>query len=126
MSVDAMYNLRDSLCKELEPLTSKSQLSAGDLDVIDKLTHSIKSLETIIAMYESGYSGDTYARIRRDGHSYARKRDNMGRYSRTGYRYSRDDFKEEVLDCIREMMENTDGRQREILRKAAEELRDAI
>ena len=71
-----MEELREMLCEELETITKKGELSAGSLDAIDKLTHSIKSIDTIMAM--EGYSGDDY--------SYARgrnaKRDSMGRYSR--------------------------------------------
>ena len=62
--------LRKMLCDELDSITKKGELSAGSLDIVDKLTHSIKSIDTIIAMEEAGYS-------------YAdRRRDSMGRYSR--------------------------------------------
>lgn len=99
-----MYKLKDMLCEELDKITKKGELSAGSLDAVDKLTHSIKSIDTIIAMDE--YSEDdgmsyegSYARGGRDGNrgggnrgnSYARgrRRDSMGRYSRNdGYRYS--------------------------------------
>jgi hypothetical protein len=74
-----MEELREMLCEELDKITKKGELSAGSLDVIDKLTHSIKSIDTIIAMEDAGYSSD-YMR----GNSYARnrRRDSMGRYSR--------------------------------------------
>ena len=90
-----MEELKEMLCEELDKITKKGELSAGSLDVIDKLTHSIKSIETIMAMdeYSDDYSG---------GYSYARgtgrnaKRDSMGRYSSDDYsmkgRYSRDDY----------------------------------
>lgn len=81
-----MEELRDMLCEELEKITKKGELSAGSLDVIDKLTHSIKSIDTIMAMEDSGYSNEY-------GYSYARgrgrnaKRDSMGRYSSRGGSY---------------------------------------
>lgn len=81
-----MEELRDMLCEELEKITKKGELSAGSLDVIDKLTHSIKSIDTIMAMEDSGYSNES-------GYSYARgrgrnaRRDSMGRYSSRGGSY---------------------------------------
>ena len=106
-----MEELRKMLCAELEKITKKGELSAGRLDVVDKLTHSIKSIDTIMAMEDAGYSNE-------GGYSYARRRDSMGRYSRNdgsyGYRggsydgydgsyarsgnrgYSREDAKEEL------------------------------
>jgi hypothetical protein len=83
-----MEELREMLCEELDKITKKGELSAGSLDVVDKLTHSIKSIDTIIAMEEAGYSSDDYSMR---GNSYARgrgsnaKRDSMGRYSSDNY-----------------------------------------
>lgn len=90
-----MKELEDMLCEELDKIAKKGELSAGSLDTVQKLTHSLKSLKTIEAMEESGYSGGMYPMHRYSydmdgGNSYAmQRRDSMGRYSRTGY--SRDD-----------------------------------
>ena len=62
-----MKELREMLCRELDGITKKGELSAGSLDMVDKLTHSIKSIDTIMAM---------------EGHEGSYKRDSMGRYSR--------------------------------------------
>lgn len=107
-----MYKLKDMLCEELEKITKKGELSAGSLDAVDKLTHSIKSIDTIIAMEE--YSEDdgmtyegSYARGGRGGNrgnSNARgqKRDSMGRYSRNSYRGSYDGYsREEEMDNLK-------------------------
>lgn len=83
-----MEELREMLCEELDKITKKGELSAGSLDVVDKLTHSIKSIDTIIAMEDAGYSSDDYSMR---GNSYARgrgsnaRRDSMGRYSSDNY-----------------------------------------
>jgi hypothetical protein len=83
-----MEELREMLCEELDKITKKGELSAGSLDVVDKLTHSIKSIDTIIAMEDAGYSSDDYTMR---GNSYARgrgsnaRRDSMGRYSSENY-----------------------------------------
>lgn len=79
-----MKELREMLCRELESLTKKGELSSGSLDMVDKITHSIKSIDTIMAMegYSNEYSNEgSYARGR-----YA-NRDSMGRYSRDGGSY---------------------------------------
>ena len=72
-------------------------LNTGDIEMIDKLTHSMKSLITACAMLEAegdGYSGDymppmadNYGRRNRNGYSgnyggFSRK---YGRENRTGY-----------------------------------------
>lgn len=121
MSMKAMYDLRDMLCKEIDEIAHKGELGAGELDVIHKLTASIKNIDKI-AMFESGgysrddgysredgYSrgGDWDASIRGTygrGSSYRRKRDSMGRYSRDDG-YSRDGH---AKDVIERMMQDTD------------------
>lgn len=70
------------------------KMSMSDLDELDKLTHTIKSNKTTIAMldagggsYADGYDG-SYGDGRRSYNrgSYARRRDSMGRYtSRRAY-----------------------------------------
>lgn len=85
--------LRDMLCEELDNITEQGEITTGSLDIIDKLTHSIKSIDTIIAMEESGYSNDDYDDYSRRYDDYSRRgsyargrrnarRDSMGRYSR--------------------------------------------
>ena len=78
-----LHELRERLCDELKQY-GKKDLSAGSLDVVDKLTHTIKNLDKIIDA--DGYSGH-YPYVYEDGgrgseRSY--KRDSMGRYSRSG------------------------------------------
>ena len=54
--------LKDMLCRELDKIAEEGELTAGSLDVVEKLTHSLKSLSTIMAMEEYGdgysYRGD--------------------------------------------------------------------
>lgn len=96
-----MEKLRDMLCDELEKITKKGELSTGSLDVIDKLTHSIKSIDTIMAMEGSSYEnrrdrGGSYNYSYERGGSYARRRDAMGRYSR-------DEAKMELAEELRNL-----------------------
>lgn len=86
MHTQTLHKIKEMLCKELDEYGKKEDMTAGSLDIIDKLTHALKSVETIIAMNEAGdegYSGrypDRYSGARG---RYAR-RDSMGRYSSRG------------------------------------------
>lgn len=97
-----IYELKDKLCDELEEYSDK-KLDAGNLAVIDSLSHTIKNLDKIIEKYEdedysSAYDdgmmggsyerggnryGSRYAMARGDGRGRGRnaRRDSMGRYS---------------------------------------------
>ena len=117
-----LYELKDKLMKELEEY-GKQDLTAGSLEVVDKLSHSIKNICKIIeASEEEGYSmrGMSYDdgmtnggrdRMSRNYRgSYARgrgsnaRRDSMGRYAREGG-YSRTDGVEELVENVRDMMQ---------------------
>lgn len=122
--LDDLYDLCETVSKELSTANEKikaagGKLSAGDLDYLDKITHTMKSAKTIIAMAEaekrdgeSGYYpymgsyryyGDGNS-MRRDGISDARRRDSMGRYSRENRGYSRDDAKSDFIEDVRDLM----------------------
>lgn len=64
-----LHDLRDMLMRELDECTKKGEISPNSLGIIDQLTHSVKSIDTILAMEEYG-----------DGEYKARRRDSRGRY----------------------------------------------
>lgn len=109
-----MYEeLKEMLCKELDEITRKGELTAGSLEAVDKLTHSIKSIDTIVAMEDRGYSNDRHGYRGRayyddmpasnaKGRIGNVRRDSMGRYSNGGVSY--DDAKEDMIDELRQMM----------------------
>ena len=136
--MDYMYDLKEQLCDELKEYASKKDLSAGDLEMVHKLTDTIKNLDKIDALEDDGYSrsGDWEARGSYErGNSYrGRKRDSMGRYSRDGgtirYRdgrmYSRADAKEHMMGELEEAMDAaTTDRERDIIKRAMEQLEKA-
>lgn len=111
-----LYELKELLCDELKKYGGKGELTAGSLDIVDKLAHATKNLDKVIEAYEDdGYSGRYYDRNYRGsyrGRSYARRRDSMGRYSRDG-----------MADKLRELMEDApDERSKEELRKLADKM----
>lgn len=130
-----MHELKEKLCEELEEIARKPEMSAGDLEAVHKLTDTIKNIDKIEMLEEDGgysRSGDWEADMRGTygrGSSYrGRKRDSMGRYSRD-YRgprmYSRGDAKEHMMDQIEDMMGGANEREKEILRRAMEQLEKA-
>lgn len=87
-----LENLRDTLCGELEKVARKEEISMSDLDVIDKLTHSIKNLDKVMLGNEMieqyGYDFPDYSGARR-----GRDGDSDGRYNEGSRRgRSRDSY----------------------------------
>lgn len=118
-----LYNLKESLVKELEEFGKRGDVSRNSLDTIDKLAHATKNLTKVIeCCEEEGYSNyGGYSRrepsadyVRPDGSyrdggmSYARgrgagaRRDAMGRYSRSGEGVD-PHTKEELMKLIENM-----------------------
>ena len=121
-----LYELCETITREIADANEKirsagGKISASDMDYIDKLTHSLKSIKGVEAMAEAesdgeysgraypmmggSYRGGSYARGGSyRGGSYARgrggnvRRDSMGRYS-SGY--SRDGG---MVEELRELM----------------------
>lgn len=138
--MDAYYSLKKMLCRELEDIVKKGELSAGDLDVVDKLTHSIKSLVTIMAMEEGGYSNDGgnsgYSGYGGGNSGARRGRDSMGRYTEgdsynyrdggySGRRYSREEGRSYLSSKLEKMMEEASSEEeREVLQSAISRLKN--
>ena len=107
--MEELYKLKKMLCDELEEYGRKGELSTGTLDVVDKLSHALKSIATVIAMEEAdgGYSGRNSYSYYPMGNSYARRnyvrRDSRGRYSRDDY--SRDGYSGAVDDMVSQLYE---------------------
>lgn len=135
-----LYELRDTLMDALGRQMEKP-LSDQSLTVIDKLVHSIKCIDTIIAMNideqdgesregysgrrtRDGYSGRRYFYTQREGGtSGLRRRDTMGRYadsSLEGYsgRYSRDEAKDKLIGEMEGMMADVSPEAKAAIQKA--------
>lgn len=107
-----MHDLKDMLLSELEEIVQKGDLSAGSLDAIDKLTHSIKSIVTILAMEDSGYSYDWKKEdYRRDMRKYPERK------------YSRDEGKSRLMMQIEKLMDGASDHEKEVLQDAWNQLK---
>lgn len=116
---DDLKEMCDTLTRELgktnNKMSSGGNISAGDMEYIDKLTHALKSVKTTMAMMDSEYSNrGSYANYMNrsydgsyEGMSNARgrgrnaRRDSMGRYS-SERGYSRN----EMVDTLEDLMES--------------------
>lgn len=136
--MEYMHELKEKLCDELEEIARKGELGAGDLEIIHKLTDTIKNLDKIEMLEDGdGYSqaGNWEADMRGTygrGSSYrGRKRDSMGRYSREGRMipgrmYSRADAKEDMMDQMEDLMSQAGSeREREAIRRCMKQLENA-
>ena len=122
-----LEKLKEALCEELDKFGKSGDITVNSLDKIHRLTDTIKNIDKIMALEESGYSegymddgmmcGSSYARGRR----YA-KRDSMGRYSRDGGYSEDDDYSDHLMRQLGNMMEDADPKQRETLKKWMREL----
>ena len=108
--MEYIEKIKKMLCKELDEYAMKQKLTGGDLDMIWKLTDTVKNLDKIEMLEEesegysearggmrymggSSYDDDTMYSERRGRGRYA-KRDSMGRYS-SDMGSSYDDYSEE-------------------------------
>lgn len=130
--ISELHEMCETITAELADANEKiraagGKLTAGDVDYIDKLTHTLKSIKGVEAMEDSDeYSnrypmGGSYRGYPRDM-SYARgrnaRRDSMGRYASRGY--SRDG---NLADELRGMMEDAPN---EAVRRDMQKLLDKV
>lgn len=145
--MDKLHDLKDKLCEELEEIARKPDMGAGDLEVIHKLTDTIKNIDKICALeedggYSSAVDGMEYGR----GSSYANRGQHYvrGHYSRDGGRnnsrdgggwyssrrdsrgrYSRDDGREEMIEHVRMAIDTAPDEYKEDIKRFMRELENA-
>ena len=92
--ITELYDMKEAIAREIGEANrrirqSDDKISMDDLEVIDKLTHSLKSLTTVCAMLEAeeeGYSGEyMQGQSYRGGYSGRENRENRARYNRNSY-----------------------------------------
>lgn len=133
-NIDDLYDLCETVSAEIHEANAKirsagGKLSGADLDYLDKLTHTQKSVLTSIAMIEAdegesemmpfygggyrsfqgggGGGGSNRGRSNRGayrGRSNAQRRDSMGRFSR-------DDAKADMIADLQDMMQDAPDEQ---------------
>lgn len=82
-----LYELKEMLCAELEKYGSK-ELTAGSLEVVDKLAHAVKNLDKILETYEEeeySQAGGGSGQSRRGGGSSYRRGGGSSRRGGSSY-----------------------------------------
>lgn len=92
-----LYELKDNLCDELKKY-GKKEITAGSLDVVDKLSHAIKNIEKIIENGEGEYS-NAKRNYRGNENRTFEGIMSRSRYPRDGYSY------EGMMDKLYALME---------------------
>ena len=130
--MEKLYDLKDKLCEELEEIARKPDIGLGDLELIHKLTDTIKNIGKIEMLEEEGgYSqedgrDDGYGR----GMSYARGR---GGYNRGGRntrrdsrgRYSRDYGRSAMMEHLEAALDSASDQDRETIKRFMRQLENA-
>ena len=136
-----MEKLKEKLFEELDEISRKPEMGAGDLEVIHKLTDTIKNIDKICMLEEKGgYSeavdGGDYGR----GSSYANRGKHYvrGHYSRdggmNGYstrrrdgrgRYSREDGRSEMMEHLEMAMDSATEQDRDTIKRFMRQLENA-
>lgn len=134
----AYFELKERLCSEIEEMAGKQKLTMSDLEILHKVTDTIKNIDKILMMEDRdisensrGYSGrgasyddDMSMRSYDSGNSYARSYDMSrdGDYSQRR-NYSRDSGREHMIQKLRSMMHDAGGeKEREAIRKCMTQL----
>ena len=121
----ALKEIREKLCRELDELAQKQEVAVGDLDILYKLTTTIKNIDKI-EMYGGFGRVDGYSRD--DGYSRTGEWGGAMRNSYNGGnsyrgRYSRGSSGEMMRKHIEDMMNSaTDERTREVLQRTVDQL----
>ena len=121
-----MEKLKEMLWEELEEISRKPEMGAGDLEIVHKLTDTIKNIDKICMLEDGGgYSRD-------DGMYHGRGSSYAGRPGRRGGsrrdsrgRYSRDEGRSEMLEHIEMAMDAADEKDRETIKRLIRQLETA-
>lgn len=134
--MEYMEKIKRMLCKELEEYGEQKSISASDVEMIHKLTDTIKNLDKIEMLEDDGYSG--HYPMYDDGVSYAKRGthyvrghyshdDGRDDYSERRYdrRYSKDEAKDHMMNKLDEMMRTASPNEREALEEAMRKIERA-
>lgn len=99
----AYDDIKHMLCDEIKKISRQEELTSSTLDTLDKLTHSLKSITTIMAMEDEGYSKTGRYRSSRyaDGGRSMRGR---------GRGYSYGDAKDDMIEQLEDMLEMAESK----------------
>lgn len=115
MDKQSMHKLREKMCKELETLASRSNLNMGELELVHKITDTIKNIDKINMLEDSGYSeargrGRSRSSYGYDDNSYDSYASDGG-YSDRARHYVRGHYsnhsKKDLIDYMEDLIDET-------------------
>lgn len=124
-----MHELENLIWKQLKEYEGRDKLTMSDLEIVHKLTDTIKNIMKIetLGEYDEGMSNRHYVR----GH-YSRDYDRRGDY-RNDYRYDSNDYnerydnrrysRESVVDRLEQIMHEAPEDEKRIIKKAIQEIK---
>lgn len=138
--MEKLHDLKEKLWAELDELADKRKMGAGDLEVVHKITDTIKNIDKICMLEDGEYSeavdGMDYGR----GSSYANRGKHYvrGHYSRddgmdgdssrrrdSRGRYSRDDGRSKMMEHLEMAVDTATDQDRETIKRFMSQLENA-
>ena len=117
----AYEDIKHMLCDEIKKIAKQDSLSAGSLETLDKLTHSLKSIITVMAMEGEDYSKTGRGRSFYAGRMYGSR--NRGAYREGGSSYG--DSKDEMIEELEDMLEMAETKsERSAIEKCIKQLEE--
>lgn len=139
--MEKLHELKEKLWAELDELAGKREMGAGDLEVVHKITDTIKNIDKICMLEEEGgYSEAVDDMDYGRGVSYANRGKHYvrGHYSRDGGmdgyssrrrdsrgRYSRDDGRSEMMEHLEMALDSASDQDRETIKRFMRQLEQA-
>ena len=127
--------VREQLCEMFDQYAQKGRMSSSDVEMIWRITDTIKNIDKIEMLEQGGYSGDDsfdgysgrhYVRGHYSRDSYSGREgyaayDGGSSNSSYGSSYSRS--KESMKEQLERMMHEAEPREREAIKKCLEQMR---
>lgn len=140
--MEKLHELKEKLWAELDELADKREMGAGDLEVVHKITDTIKNIDKICMLEDGEYReavdgmdyGRGFSHANRGNHyvrgHYSRDggRDGMGGYSSrrdSRGRYSRDDGRSEMMEHLEMAMDTATEQDKETIKRFMRQLEQA-
>lgn len=138
--MEKLHELKEKLWAELDELADKREMGAGDLEVVHKITDTIKNIDKICMLEDGEYSEAVDGMDFGRGSSYANRGKHYvrGHYSRDGGmdgyssrrrdsrgRYSRDDGRSEMMEHLEMALDSANDQDRETIKRFMRKLENA-
>ena len=112
--MDAMHEICEKFKDELDEFARQDKFTVEDIKIIDAITHTIKSIQTVKAMDAHGYSYRSYSPVyNRDGDEWGSESRVSHGGRRDGYTYrdgrSYDDSRAMLRKHAEKIMTHTDN-----------------